>query len=82
MDDYSVELQHMGSRIRAIRKHIGLKLLDLETSTGIYDSEISRIERGLVKVEVQTVYRIAKALGVEIRDVFDYNGPLPAHKSK
>ncbi|TDW99729.1 helix-turn-helix domain-containing protein [Dinghuibacter silviterrae] len=77
MEEYPIELQHMGARIRAIRKHRGLKLLDLEDSTGIFDSEISRIERGLVKVEVQTVYRIAKALGVEIKDIFDYNGPLP-----
>ena len=78
MEDYSVELQRMGARIRAIRKHQKLKLLDLESRTGIYDSEISRIERGLVKVEVQTVFRISKALGVEIKDVFDYNGPFPS----
>jgi transcriptional regulator with XRE-family HTH domain len=76
MDDYPVELRKMGARMRAIRKHKGLKLLDLETSTGIYDSELSRIERGLVKVEVHTVFRIAKALGVEIMDIFDYDGPL------
>jgi len=62
--------------MRAIRKHKGLKLLDLETSTGIYDSELSRIERGLVKVEVHTVFRIAKALKVELKDIFDYDGPL------
>jgi len=82
MKDYSEELQQMGARIRAIRKHKGLKLLDLETLTGIYDSEISRIERGLVKVEVQTVYKIAKALNVEIRAIFDYDGPLPDNNRK
>lgn len=67
----------MGARIRAIRKHNGLKLLDLETLTGIFDSEISRIERGLVNVEVQTIFRIASALGVRIKDIFDYEGPIP-----
>jgi transcriptional regulator with XRE-family HTH domain len=80
MEEYAKELILMGARMRQIRKSKGLKLLDLEASTGIYDSEISRIERGLVNVEVQTVYRIAKALKVEIKDIFDYNGPPPHRK--
>jgi transcriptional regulator with XRE-family HTH domain len=82
MEEYAKELILMGARMRQIRKSKGLKLLDLEASTGIYDSEISRIERGLVNVEVQTVYRIAKALKVEIKDIFDYNGPPPTGSGK
>ena len=53
-----------------------VKLLDLEASMGIYDSELSSIERGLVKIEVHTVFRIAKALGMEIKDIFNYDGQL------
>ncbi len=71
------ELLKLGERIKAIRKHRGLTLLDLETLSEINDSTLSRYERGLENVGFQIMYRIAKELKVDIKDLVDYNGPLP-----
>lgn len=71
------ELILLGKRLRNLRKHRGMSLLDLQVSCGIQDSKISRIERGLENVEIQTVYKIAKGLQVELKVVFNYGGELP-----
>lgn len=71
------ELQELGKRIKQIRKHRKLKLLDLEMLSGIQDSKLSRYERGLENIEYQTLFKLAKALQVEIRDLADYDGLLP-----
>jgi transcriptional regulator with XRE-family HTH domain len=75
------ELKALGARLRTLRKHRQLKLLDMEILCGIQDSKLSRIERGLENVEVQTVYKLARALQVELRDIFDYEGSLPDNKN-
>lgn len=69
-----------GQRMREIRKHKNLTILDLEATTGIDNGKISKIERGLINVEFYTIARIADALGVEIMDLFNYDGPLPKSK--
>jgi len=75
--DFKEELEELGKRIKQIRKHRKLKLLDLELLCGIQDSKLSRYERGLENVEYHTLFKLAKALQVEIKDFADYNGPLP-----
>lgn len=69
-----------GQRMREIRKHKKLTLKDLEATTGMQNSKISRIENGLTNVEFFTIVRMAEALGVEVMDLFDYDGPLPKNK--
>lgn len=76
-DVFTKELEELGARLRSLRKHRKLKLLDMEILCGIQDSKLSRIERGLENVEIHTVFKLSRALQVEMRDVFDYNGPLP-----
>lgn len=66
-----------GQRVREIRKHQNLGLQDLQAVTGIDHSKLSKIERGLINVEFNTITRLADALGVEIMDLFNYDGPLP-----
>ncbi|NII25437.1 helix-turn-helix transcriptional regulator [Pseudoflavitalea sp. X16] len=66
--------------MREIRKHKKLTLQDLEATTGMQNSKISRIENGLTNVEFFTIVRMAEALDVEIMDLFDYDGPLPKSK--
>lgn len=76
-EGFSIELELIGARLRSIRKHRKLKLLDLQVSCGIQDSKISRIERGLENIEIHTIYKLAKALKVGLIEIFDYDGELP-----
>jgi transcriptional regulator with XRE-family HTH domain len=77
--DFQTELEKLGERIRQVRKHRGLRLLDLEVLSGISASHISRYERGSEDVRFQTVYKLAKALEVEVKVLMDYDGPLPTN---
>lgn len=76
-DKFADELKELGLRLRNLRKHRKLKLLDMEVLCGIQDSKISRIERGMENVEIHTVFKLATALQVELCDVFQYTGKLP-----
>lgn len=76
-DEFAKELVNLGKRIKQLRKHRGLLLLDMEILCGIQDSKISRYERGLENVEYHTIFKLAKALQVEIKDITDYKGALP-----
>ncbi len=53
----------------------------MEILSGIQDSKLSRIERGLENIEFHTIFKIAKALQVKVIEVFDYNGPLPDNEN-
>ncbi|HSZ31781.1 MAG TPA: helix-turn-helix transcriptional regulator [Puia sp.] len=76
-EEFSQELIKLGVRIRQLRKHRKLKLLDLEVLSGINDSDLSRYERGKENIEFLTIYKLAKALEVEIALITDYDGDLP-----
>lgn len=75
--EYELELEKLGVRIKDIRKHRKLKLLDLEVLSGINDSKISRYERGLENIEFHTIFKLAKALQVTVSMLTDYGGPMP-----
>jgi transcriptional regulator with XRE-family HTH domain len=79
--DFNLELEKLGERIKAIRKHRKLTLLDLETLSGINDSDLSRYEQGKENLEFLSIFKIANALKVEINSLFDYDGPLPDNKA-
>jgi transcriptional regulator with XRE-family HTH domain len=77
-----LELEKLGKRIKRLRKHRNLTLLELETISGINDSDLSRYEQGKENHEFLTIYKIAKALGVEVHVLTNYDGALPGAKSK
>ena len=58
------------NRIREFRKKRGLRQIDLTRLVGIFQSELSEIERGLRKPSVYLAKKIAKALGVSLDDLF------------
>lgn len=80
--DFTLELEKLGRRIKQVRKHRNLTLLELETISGINDSDLSRYEQGKENLEFLTIYKIAKALGVEVHVLTNYDGALPGAKSK
>lgn len=77
ISDFNVELEKLGRRIKQVRKHRNLTLLELETISGINDSDLSRYEQGKENLEFLTIYKIAKALEVEVHDLTNYEGNLP-----
>ena len=76
-EEFAQELNKLGIRIRQLRKHRKLKLLDLEVLSGINDSDISRYERGKENIEFITIFKLAKALEVDVKFLTEYDGPLP-----
>jgi transcriptional regulator with XRE-family HTH domain len=74
---FEKELESLGRRIKQLRKHRKLRLLDLEMLSGVNDSDLSRYERGKENIELHTLYKLARALEVEIADLTSYDGVLP-----
>ncbi len=62
--------RQIGQRIAEIRKSKGLKLEDVATSSGLKFQNISRIENGLYSTGIDIYYKIAKALEVELKELF------------
>ncbi|TKD06224.1 helix-turn-helix domain-containing protein [Polyangium fumosum] len=54
----------VGARIRALRKERGMSLQDLAEASATSKGHLSSIEHGLAAITIQTVGRIAHALGV------------------
>lgn len=68
MIEYNQKL--IGSRIRDYRLKKGLTLSNISSLSGIAESSIGQIERGVGKnIELKTILRIANALNVSIDDL-------------
>ena len=56
----------VGNAVAAVRARKGLSQKELSELTGIDQSDLSRIERGIANPSVSTLYRIAQALGATL----------------
>lgn len=74
----TTELLRFGYRIREIRKTKNYTLQQLEGKSGISNSKLSKIEKGMINTEFLTIVRITHALEVEIVELFNYDGHLPS----
>ena len=61
----------LGKQIRYYRKLNHLTQEKLAEKAELAPSYISDVERGRENISVDAIYRIAKALGITIRDLFD-----------
>lgn len=68
----------LGAKIRTLRKAKGYTQEQLGALIDTTESYVGQIERGTKNVTVETIEKIATALDVNIRVLFDYQG-LPAH---
>lgn len=62
----------LGARIKELRKARGLSQNQLSEKIDIDPKHLSRIEVGNSYPSLDTVEKIAKALGVEIKDLFEF----------
>lgn len=70
------------SVVRDLRKRGGLTLADLSERSGITVAGLSRIERNQSVLELGTLYRLARALGLSGTDLLGLAESCTAHRKK
>ena len=61
----------LGKRIRKLRLEKGLSQEELAAEAGLHRAYMWEVERGR-NISVKTAYKIARALGVNLRDLFSF----------
>ncbi|MBW2106708.1 MAG: helix-turn-helix transcriptional regulator [Deltaproteobacteria bacterium] len=64
----------LGTKIFESRKQAGLTQAKLSEKAGLSIDSISRIERGIRSPSFESLENIAYALGLEIKDLFNFRG--------
>jgi transcriptional regulator with XRE-family HTH domain len=65
-----MDLRLLGNRVRFLRRTKGLEQRELAAASGVHQTTISRLERGLVeRPAVNDVVAISKALGVSLSEL-------------
>ncbi len=75
----------VGSRLRELRRARGLRLKDVAARARCSESMLSKIENGVVSPSVNTLHRVARALGTTIGDLFaapDSGAPFVLRKGR
>ena len=58
------------NKIKQVRKQKGLTQEEVAKKAGISPNYYAKIERGTVNTSIEKANKIAKALGVEVSDIF------------
>jgi transcriptional regulator with XRE-family HTH domain len=66
--------EYRGSMIRRVRKSQNLTLTDLADKMGLSPSFLSQVERGLINPSINSLRRIALALGTPVSYFFEESG--------
>ena len=64
--------QKFGNRVRKLRKGKGWSQEGFADQCGLHRTYIGAIERGERNVSLNNIHAIAKALGISVKDLFDY----------
>ncbi|QEK50933.1 helix-turn-helix transcriptional regulator [Pedobacter aquae] len=62
-----------GEKIQQMRKKKNLTLRKVAQNCDLDDSNISKIENGKFDVRLSTIFELAKGLGVEAKELVDFN---------
>ncbi|MDX8029210.1 helix-turn-helix domain-containing protein [Lentzea sp. BCCO 10_0856] len=62
-------LDGVGPRLRALRRHRGITLADLATTTGISESTLSRLESGQRRATLELLLPLARTYDVPLDDL-------------
>jgi len=71
----------LGARIKKLRNRAGLTQAQLAERVEISDEFLSRMERGAKAPSLHTAEKVARALGVSMKELFDFDA-VPAVDSK
>ena len=72
MNGEKSELIHIGETIYKLRKSRNMSQKELAEKAEISDVHLSRIENGVVCMNILTLVKIAKALSVTEGEIFDF----------
>jgi transcriptional regulator with XRE-family HTH domain len=61
-----------GSNVRRLRLEKGMSQTALADAAGLAQPHVSRIERGVESGSARTQFALARALGVEVHDLFTF----------
>jgi len=71
LENDEIELiKSVGGKIRMRRLEINLSQETLSYDANIPRNQVGRIERGEISTSITTLYKICKALKIEIKDLF------------
>ena len=66
-------LDRIGEQIRNIRKEKGLTQEYLAEKVGIHPTYVGKIESGKSNTSAMMLYKISRALGVTLSDIFEFD---------
>lgn len=75
VEEADLFLKAFGERIAVLRKSKNLSYRKLAQRCNVDYSDISKIEKGLIKIQLPTILELAKGLEVHPRDLFDFDFP-------
>lgn len=77
MDGFEGAVEKLGQRIRQLRQQKGLSQKELAEKAGVFDvGELERgrkVKGGAANPRVETLYKIAVALGVDMEELFGHS---------
>lgn len=76
-----VHMDHLGARLKELRKHAGLSLRELARQAEVSPSLVSQIENGKSRPSVSTLYTFARLLNVSVDELFDADAPEADHSA-
>lgn len=65
-------LVSFGENLKKVRNKVGLSQEELGLKAGLSQSQIYRIEKGLINTTISTALHIAEALEVAYKELFDF----------
>jgi len=68
----SIVLKKIGDKVREIRLHKKMTQKELAFDLDIEISQITRIETGKINTSILNLFKIAKALEVDIKEFFNF----------
>jgi len=67
-----LSIKKFGKKLRQIRVSKGISMELLASLTSFEYSQISRIELGQINTSIDAVFKLAKALNIEPKELFDF----------
>lgn len=61
-----------GKQVEEKRKALNLSYRQLAQRCDVDYSDLSKIEKGQIKIRLTTVYELCKGLGIQPKDLFDF----------
>lgn len=65
----------LGQQVRRIRQREGISMRKLALEAEMEYSQLSKIERGVINTTVSSLYALATAMNIPVKEFFDFKVP-------